>query len=62
MFPYLPITPSEANAMAFEHVETGEILEFPESWRSHLDDVERILMQNHYGDYEVIDPITESDM
>ena len=56
MFPYLPITPSHEGGMAFQHVDTGEILEFDASWRTHLDRVEEILLQNHYGDYEVILP------
>lgn len=56
MFPYLPIQPAEGKAMAFQHVSTGEILEFDASWLPNLDRVEQILMQNHHGDYEVILP------
>jgi hypothetical protein len=56
MFPYLPVQPAEGKALAFQHISTGEILEFDASWLTHLDGVERILMQNHYGDYEVILP------
>jgi len=56
MFPYLPIQPAEGKALAFQHISTGEILEFDASWLSNLGRVEEILMQNHMGDYEVILP------
>lgn len=55
-FPYLPTTPAEGKAMAFIHVDTGEILEFDASWLTNLDRVEEILWQNHTGDYEVVLP------
>jgi hypothetical protein len=54
---YLPIPSSHVNGMAFMNPDTGEILDFPESWRSNLDGVEHILTCNETGDYEEIQPI-----
>ena len=53
-FPFTPI-PVESG-MAFRHNDTGEVLAFDNSWFAHLDRVEQILWQNHFGDYVEVMP------
>jgi hypothetical protein len=55
--PFVPTTSCLPNGMAFENLETGEILDFPESWRTNLDGVEHIIMCNLAGDYEEQAPL-----
>lgn len=50
--PFYPIASLNENGMAFANAETGEILDFPASWRTNLDGVEHIIMCNLSGDYE----------
>lgn len=40
------------NGIAFADDNTGEILDFPESWRSNPERIEHILWCNMTGDYE----------
>lgn len=55
--PYVPTTSDLPGGMAFLNPETGEILDFPSSWRTNLDGVEHILRANLAGDYEEQAPL-----
>lgn len=55
--PFVPTTSALPNGMAFVNPETGEILDFPESWRTNLDGVEHILRCNLDGNYEEQAPL-----
>ena len=59
MFPFTPIPVD--SGMAFRHNATGETLCFDKSWFGHLDIVEKILWDNHFGNYQTIYPGSNND-
>lgn len=57
IYPFVPTTSLNEGGLAFVNEETGEILDFPASWRADLDAVEHIIVSNLIGDYEEQAPL-----
>lgn len=54
---YAPIPSALPNGLAFERLDTGEILDFPESWRQDPEGICHILQCNLDGNYEEQAPL-----